>query len=100
MHTDHTGKFPAWSIRAHQCIMIIYVYDTKIISCRPLLRKQAKELKSAYDDLCACLRARCYKPIFHCIENEISNKIQDLLEQKIEETVEIVLPNWYRRDAE
>ena len=81
IHSDQTGRFPVKSMRGCQCIMIVYVHDANSILHRPLKIKQAVEMQTTCDKLCSYLSSRGHKPIFHRLDNELSQETQELLEQ-------------------
>ena len=79
--------------------MIMCVCDTNSIIYKPTKTKSAEELQKTYDETCACLTSRGYKPQFHHIDIEMSHATKTLLEQTFGVTVEIVPPHSRRHNA-
>ena len=56
-------------------------------------------MQSTYNELHSYLTAREHNPEFHRLGNELSKETQQLLEQTLRATVEVVPPNVHLRNA-
>ena len=78
--------------------MIIYVYNTNTILVKSLKSKKEAELNKAYDEIYQDLDRKNYTPLFHRVENELSNENKTWLREK-GITPELVPPHNHRRNA-
>jgi hypothetical protein len=80
--TDQTGKFPTCSQAGHQYIMIMVEINSSAILVKPLKNCTDAELTRAYTNLMLCLHRASIQPCKHILDNEISQAMKDLIQDK------------------
>ena len=96
--TDQTGKFSCMSSKQMNYILVTYSYDTNAILARPLKSKSSTELTTVIVKIHQYLTKRGYKPKHHWLDNEVSTKLLDTL-QDMNVTVHLVPPYCHRKLA-
>ena len=95
--SDQTGKLPTRGRSGGKYLMIVYVYDTNTILVKSLKSKKETDLNKAYDEIYEELEKRNHTPIFHRVDNELSNENKNWLRTK-GVTPEIVPLQCHRRN--
>eukprot|EP00804_Cyclotella_cryptica_P028716 CCRYP_008205-RA/>CCRYP_008205-RA protein AED:0.43 eAED:0.44 QI:0/0/0/1/0/0.33/3/0/341 len=97
--TDQTGRFPTHSQTGHQYIMITVKIDSSAILFKPIKNQKEAKLTRAYTTLMSRLHHAGIQPRKHILDNEISQAMKDLINDKYCMQYKLAPPGCHRRNA-
>jgi hypothetical protein len=96
--TDQTGKFPAFSSRGYNYILVLYDYDSNAILAEPIKSRKQDEIVKAYKALHAYLTKRGLRPKLQKLDNEASKLLRDEMDT-LDVNWQLVPPHIHRRNS-
>ncbi|KAL7489932.1 hypothetical protein ACHAW6_015673 [Cyclotella cf. meneghiniana] len=97
--TDQKGKFPTCSLADHQYIMIMVEIDSSAILVEPLKNHKDAKLTQSYANLMLCLHRATIQPCKHVLDNEISQAMKDLIQDKYHLMYKLAPPGCHHSNA-
>ena len=79
---DLTGRFPHWSTRGNEYILVVYDYDSNVILDTPLENRQAATIISAWHLLHDKLHRAGVSLITWILDNEVSQDLKTFMTKK------------------
>ena len=92
IYSNQMGKFPVWSSRGHQYIMVLINMDSSYISMEPMKTRHAFQLVKTYQIMINRLKACGINPKRHVLDNECFAKFKEAINDN-DITYELVLPD-------
>ena len=80
--SDQQGRFLASSISGHQCIMVVYDYDSNSILAEPMKSRSGTEMRRAHQTIFEYLSKRGFRPKLQRLDNEVSRELKEFMEEK------------------
>ena len=99
MFTDQTGQFPKQSQRGNKYIMVMVEIDSNAILVEPMKSRKDEEMIRAYTALLTRLKRALIVPIKHILDNEVSEKMKNVIRDDNHMQLELVPPGCHRRNA-
>ena len=96
---DQTGQFPTQSRSGNKYIMVMVEIDSNAILVEPMKSRKDAEMTRAYTSLLQRLRRAGINPTKHVLDNEVSNKLKDIIRNECKLELELVPPGCHRRNA-
>ena len=99
MFSDQTGQFPKRSLRGNKYIMVMVEIDSNAILVEPMKSRKDAEMIRAYTALLARLKQAGIIPKKHVLDNEVSEKMKNIIRDEHHMQLELVPPGCHRRNA-
>ena len=80
--SDQPGRFLVSSISGHQCIMVVYDYDSNSILAEPMKSRSGTEMRRAHQTIFEYLSKRGFRPKLQRLDNEVSRELKEFMEEK------------------
>ena len=97
--SDQTGQFPTCSQMGNKYVMVLVDIDSNAILVESMKSREDKELIGAYDVLIKRLQRAGITPRKHVLDNEVSSKMKEHIQDHYKFKMELVPPGCHRRNA-
>ena len=99
IYSDQTGRFPKTSMQGNKYIMVMVEVDSNVILVKLMKSRHDEEMTRAYKHLMLRLERAGIKPKKHVMDNEVSDRMKNMIRDEYKMELELVLPGCHRRNA-
>ena len=99
LFSDQTGQFPKRSLSGNRYLMVTVDIDSSAILVEPIKSRSDEELTRAYRSIMRRLNRANVFPKKHVMDNEVSEKMKNMIRDEFKMQLELVPPGCHRRNA-
>ncbi|KAL7527518.1 hypothetical protein ACHAWF_002206 [Thalassiosira exigua] len=99
LFSDQTGQFPKRLLSGNRYLVVTVKIDSSAILIEPIKSRSDDELTRAYRSIMRQLNRANVFPKKHVMDNEVSEKMKDMIRDKFKMQLELVPPGCHRRNA-